>query len=108
MKGLKFKKSWKFPSTIGREFSQIDVLKPRVLGFWEQDRVNMPERSYERYPVSKAIKCFLPGREFGYDQEVKDASEQYQTFLKEHKEKFDVRIKNKIKLFLLNQIVKLL
>jgi hypothetical protein len=90
MKNLKYKKTWKFPSTVGREFNSIQPLKPKILGFWEQERVNMPERSYERYPVSKAIKHFLPGREFDYDTELKSTSEQYQKYLKQHQKKFDV------------------
>ena len=91
MKSLQYKKSWKFPSSVGKEFNAINVLKPKVLGFWEQERVNMPERSYERYSVSRAIKCYLPGREFGYDQDVSDASGHYLKYLKSHIEKFDVR-----------------
>jgi hypothetical protein len=61
-----------------------------VLGFWEQERVNMPVRSYENYPVNRAIKSFLPGREFGYDNEVKDTTKQFQKFLVKHTEKFKV------------------
>lgn len=64
-------------------------MKPKVLNYWDQERVNMPVRSYERYPVSKAIKSYLPGREFGYDDSLKDTTEQYQKFLASHKQKFD-------------------
>jgi hypothetical protein len=50
----------------------------------------MPVRSYERYPVSEQIKSYLPGREFGYDESLKDTSEQYQKYFKTHKRKFEV------------------
>jgi hypothetical protein len=90
LKNIKHKKTWKNPSSLGKELNPILVLKPKLLNCWEQERADMPERSYERYPVSKAIKCFLPGREFGFDSELKDASEQYQKYLKIHKHKFDV------------------
>lgn len=92
MHSLKYKKSWKFPSSVGKEFLPICPLKPKILGFWEQERVNIPERSYERYPVSRAIKFSLPGKEFGYDEDCKDTAEQYQKYLVKHKEKFNVRI----------------
>ena len=47
-----------------------------------------PVRSYERYPVSKAIKNDLVGKEFGYDPTAKGTTAQYKKYLKEHNEKF--------------------
>ena len=63
-------------------------LKGKVLEYWEMSRVNMPERSYERYPVSKAIKNDLVGKEFGYDQNAKDTTEHYKNYLAQHNLKF--------------------
>ncbi len=52
----------------------------------------MPERSYQRYHVSKQFKYRLPGTDFGYDDTLQDTAKQYQKYLKKHKEKFDVSV----------------
>lgn len=88
MKEIKYKKVWKEPGYCNKEFMPIAPLKGQVLEYWEQSRVNMPVRSYERYPVFKAIKNHLVGTEFGYDENAKGTTEQYQKYLTVHNEKF--------------------
>ena len=88
MKEIKYKKVWREPGYCNKEFMPIAPLKGKILDYWEMSRVNMPERSYERYPVSRAIKNDLVGKEFGYDTEAKDTTEQYKKYLKHHKEIF--------------------
>ena len=53
-----------------------------ILNEWVASRVTMPYRSYERYPVSKAIKNDLVGKEFGFDENAKDTTPHYKQFLK--------------------------
>ena len=88
MNEIKYKKVWKDPGYCNGEFIPIKPLRGQVLNYWEMSRVTMPVRSYERYPVSKAIKNDLVGKEFGYDSDAKDTTMQYKKYLKEHKEKF--------------------
>ena len=56
MNEIKYKKVWKDPGYCNGEFLPIKPLRGQVLNYWEMSRVTMPVRSYERYPVSKAIK----------------------------------------------------
>jgi hypothetical protein len=65
-------------------------LKGEVLEYWDSIRVNMPERSYETYPISRHIRNDLVGKEFGYDAKCSDTLQQYQKYLKAHNEKIDV------------------
>lgn len=88
MEEIKYKKVWKDPGYCNGEFLPIKPLRGRVLDYWEMTRVTMPVRSYERYPVAKAIKNDLVGKEFGFDPNAKDTTKQYKEFLKEHNEKF--------------------
>lgn len=85
---MKYKKVWKEPGYCNGEFSPLNPLKGKVLDYWDMIRVNMPERSYERYPVSRAIKNDLVGKEFGYDSDAKDTTEHYQQYLQKHNAKF--------------------
>lgn len=90
---MKYKETWKNPGYINKEFAPFDVLKPKVLNYWEQMRVNMPERSYERYSVNKAFKLVsAQGKEFGFDNNLKQYAEQYRVHLAEHNKKFKVRL----------------
>jgi hypothetical protein len=89
---VKYKKEWKYSGIGNKEFNDFVGLKGEALGHWESIRVNMPERSYETYPISKQIKNDLVGKDFGYDETCKDTSEQYQKYLQAHKVKFDVFI----------------
>ena len=86
---MKYKKVWKDPGYCNGVFMPLVPLRGKILGQWEQSRVTMPVRSYERYPVSKAIKNDLIGKDFGYDDNVKDATKEYRIFLNKHKEKFN-------------------
>lgn len=88
MKAIKYKKVWKEPGYCNKEFMPIAPLRGQVLEYWDQSRVNMPVRSYERYPVAMAIKNCLVGNEFGYDENAKGTTEQYQQYLTMHNEKF--------------------
>ena len=88
MNEIKYKKVWKDPGYCNGEFIPIKPLRGQVLNYWEMSRVTMPVRSYERYPVSKAIKNDLVGKEFGYDPTAKGTTAQYKKYLKEHNEKF--------------------
>ena len=88
MNEIKYKKVWKDPGYCNGEFLPIKPLRGQVLDYWEMSRVTMPVRSYERYPVSKAIKNDLVGKEFGYDPTAKGTTAQYKKYLKEHNEKF--------------------
>ena len=89
LKEIKYKKAWKQPGYCNGEFGPLIPLRGKVLDYWDQSRVNMPVRSYERYPVAKAIKYDLVGKEFGYDQSAKGTTEQYQKYLKHHTERFN-------------------
>lgn len=91
MKEIKYKKIWKEPNASCKELNPLQYMKAKVLNPWEQLRVNIPERTYERYPVSKAIKFQTVSKEFGYDNSGKGTGKHYQKFLKEHKEKFNVK-----------------
>ena len=88
MDEIKYKKVWKDPGYCNGEFIPIKPLRGQVLNYWEMSRVTMPVRSYERYPVSRAIKNDLVGKEFGYDPTAKGTTAQYKKYLKEHNEKF--------------------
>lgn len=88
MKQLKYKKVWKEPGYCNGEFAPLNPLKGEVLDYWVASRVSMPVRSYERYPVAKAIKNCLVGKDFGYDDNAKDTTEHYKKYLAKHKEKF--------------------
>ncbi len=90
MKELKYKKCWKSPGYLNKEFNLINSLKPKILSPWEQSRVDMPVRSYETYPVKEHIKSDLIGKEFGFPDSY-GTTEQYQKYLKEHTEKFEVK-----------------
>jgi len=85
---IKYKKVWKDPGYCNKEFLPIKPLPGEILTSWQMSRVTMPVRSYERYPVSKAIKNDLVGKEFGYDNTAKNTTPQYQKYLKEHNERF--------------------
>lgn len=50
----------------------------------------MPVRSYETYPVKRQIKNDLIGKEFGYADSYSNTTEQYQMYLQDHLEKFNV------------------
>ena len=67
-------------------------MKGELLSYWEKIRIDIPERTYENYPVNQQFKFSMTGGEFGYSKE--GTSEQFQTYLKHHKEKFDVFINN--------------
>jgi hypothetical protein len=67
----------------------MKALKGNVLDYWTASRVNMPEKSYARYPISKAIHAGYPGKEFGYDTDGKLFTEQFKKLLSEHKRKFN-------------------
>ena len=67
----------------------MKALKGNVLDYWTASRVNMPEKSYARYPISKAIHAGYPGKEFGYDTDGKLFTEQFKKLLCEHKRKFN-------------------
>ena len=53
MKEVSYKKSWRAPGLVNKEFSEIPVLKPVVLDQWTRSRVQMPFRSYEKFALSK-------------------------------------------------------
>lgn len=90
-KEIKYKKSWKSPGIGGKEFNAFDTLKPKVLSYWEMQRVTMPKKCYERYPVEKAFKQVrAQGGEFGFIETVGDLSEQHRKFLAQHKDTFKV------------------
>lgn len=88
MNEIKYKKEWKEPGYCNGEFGPLIPLKGKVLDYWTASRVNMPQRSYERYPVNRAFHNDLIGKEFGYDDSAKDTTEHYKKFLTEHKERF--------------------
>ena len=85
---IKYKKVWKDPGYCNGEFIPIQPLRGQVLNYWEMSRVTMPARSYERYPVSRAIKNDLVGKDFGFDPSGKDTTAQFKKYLKEHNERF--------------------
>ena len=85
---IKYKKVWKDPGYCNGEFIPIQPLRGQVLDYWEMSRVTMPVRSYERYPVSKAIKNDLVGKNFGFDPSGKGTTAQFKKYLKEHNERF--------------------
>ena len=78
------------PGLGNKELNPINALKGEVLRPWEQSRVTMPLRSYERYPVNKTFKFRLIGENFGYDYSSDNLSDQHLKFLKKHNEKFKV------------------
>lgn len=89
LKEIKLKKTWTNPGNLNQPFAPFDVLKPKVLNYWEQDRVNMPERSYEKYPVNKAFKLDSKSKgSFGFSQDPSQYSEQYRIYLENHNKKF--------------------
>ena len=88
MKEIKYKQVWKDPGYCNGEFIPIKPLRGKVLDSWQMSRVTMPSRSYERYPVSRAIKNDLVGKEFGFDSSGKGTTPQFQKYLEEHNEKF--------------------
>lgn len=49
----------------------------------------MPERSYQRYPISKAIHAGFPGKEFGNEFDENLYTEKYKKTLEEHNKKFN-------------------
>ncbi len=81
------------PGYINKEFLPVPVLKPKVLGNWEQLRVNMPERSYKRFPYEKSFKIvsscgtYFEKSNTDYTQ---DLGEQFKKHLTEHEKKFNV------------------
>ena len=83
------KKSWKDPGPGNTEFQKMKALKGKVLDYWTASRVNMPEKSYARYPISKAVHAGLPGKEFGFDTEGKLFTDQFKKLLVKHKKKFN-------------------
>ena len=85
---IKYKKVWKDPGYCNGEFIPIQPLRGQVLDYWEMSRVTMPARSYERYPVSRAIKNDLVGKDFGFDPSGKGTTAQFKKYLKEHNERF--------------------
>ena len=85
---IKYKKVWKDPGYCNGEFIPIQPLRGQVLDYWEMSRVTMPARSYERYPVSRAIKNDLVGKDFGFDTSGKGTTAQFKKYLKEHNERF--------------------
>ena len=88
MNDIKYKKVWKEPGYCNGEFSPINALRGQVLDPWDMERVAMPRRSYERYPVSRHIKYDLIGKEFGYDYSGKGITPEFKKYLEEHNEKF--------------------
>jgi hypothetical protein len=58
MKEVSYKKSWRAPGLVNKEFSEIPVLKPVVLDQWTRSRVQMPFRSYEKFALSKNHMSF--------------------------------------------------
>ena len=86
---VKLKKSWKNPGPGNTEFEKLKGIKGIVLDYWTASRVTMPEKSYARYPISKAVHAGFPGNEFGNDKEGKLFTEQYKNLLEKHKMKFD-------------------
>ena len=88
MKEIKYKTVWKSPGYCNGEFLPIKPIPGEILSNWQISRITMPVRSYERYPVNKAIKSDLVGKEFGYDFSAKSTTSQYKKYLKQHNEKF--------------------
>ena len=88
MHEIKYKHVWKDPGYCNGEFIPIKPLRGKVLDSWQMSRVTMPSRSYERYPVSRAIKNDLVGKEFGFDSSGKGTTPQFQKYLEEHNERF--------------------
>ncbi len=87
---VKYKKNWVNPGNLNDAFAPFDVLKPKVLSYWEQTRVNMPIRSYERYSIDKAFKLSSNStKEFGFSNNEKDLNEQYAKYLKKHTKKYN-------------------
>ena len=82
---------WKEPGYCNGEFSTINALKGRCLSPLEISKACAPKRNFERYPLSKVIKCDLIGKEFGYDYSENNISPQFKRFLSEHKKKFKIR-----------------
>jgi hypothetical protein len=86
------KKSWKNAGPSNSEFEKMKAMQGKVLDYWTAARVNMPERSYQRYPISKAIHAGFPGSEFGYDTEGKLFTEQFKKVLSDHNKKFNLYV----------------
>jgi hypothetical protein len=86
---VKYKENWKDPGFLNGYFAPFDVLKPKVLSTWEQIRVTMPERSYEKYTVNKAFK--LPSKRDNYINRIESdlLSEQFKEHLSIHNQKFN-------------------
>lgn len=81
------------PGYVNKEFLPVPVLKPKVLGNWEQLRVNMPERSYKRFPFEQSFKIVNSCGDYfekAYTDYTKDLGEQFKKHLDEHLIKFNV------------------
>ena len=52
---VKYKKAWKAVGVKSEYFNPLPVLKPAVLEPWERIKMQMPERSFEKYALSKDI-----------------------------------------------------
>ena len=60
MQEVSFKKSWRAPGLVNKEFNKIPILNPVVLDQWTRARIQMPERGYEKFALSKLlIQSFL-------------------------------------------------
>jgi hypothetical protein len=56
---VKYKKAWKAVGVKSEYFNPLPVLKPAVLEPWERIKMQMPERSFEKYALSKDILRFI-------------------------------------------------
>lgn len=62
MSEVKVKNAWKASGSSKNEcFNPLPVLKPAILEPWDRIKLQMPERSYEKYALSKSItiSCFM-------------------------------------------------
>lgn len=84
-------KTWKNPGFKNDFFSKFDILKPKILNTWDQARVNMPIRSYEKYSVDRSFKIQDYGnkKEFGFNQDEGQYNEQYVKYLRRHTKKYN-------------------
>jgi hypothetical protein len=50
---VKYHKSWKGGDNSNELFSEVSIMKPKILDPWAMGRVQMPERGYNKFFFSK-------------------------------------------------------
>jgi len=101
-KAHKKSSEWRDPGLINKEFHNYPAFQPDIVDGWKALRINMPERTYERFPTSKQMKFPLVNRDLIYTYDPQNHPEEYNKFLKTHTKAFNVKMPFYINIFHIN------